>query len=217
MSRVGRWPRLAAAVACLLFAAVSALEASQAKATIGPGESARLVVTTRALPAGHQLTASDVLAVRRPIQFRPPGAVSVPHEVIGRRLAGPIAAGEAVTPLRLLGHDLTTGLGADVVAAPVRIESQVARLVHAGDRVDLIAVPRPDAGAVGTSRDRTETAQIVAAGVRVLAAFEATDANTAAGLTADDTQLVLAVQRPVALRIAALETSQLFSVVARGP
>lgn len=179
-----------------------------------------VVVAARPLPAGRLLVHGDLQAARWPAALVPGGAATDPRRLVGRRLAGPMAALEPITARRLLGSGLTDGLGSGIVATSITLETDIGRLVHAGDRVELIAVPRPDpAGSQESSQgsaQRDPPAQTVAAGARVLAVFEPDGAgdSTVAGA---GTSLVLAVQRSVAVRVATLQTSHLFTVIADDP
>jgi Flp pilus assembly protein RcpC/CpaB len=85
---------------------------------------------------------------------------------------------------------LGAGLGAGLVAAPVRlVDPGVAPLLHAGQRVDVLAAPESPTGFVDTS---ATLARVVAHDVRVLAVRSpgAADANLGTlvvlGVTPDD-------------------------------
>lgn len=214
LARIGRWTRLAAAAVCLLLAAVSALEASarDTRTSEHPsGPAVLVVVAVRALPVGQVLARRDVDIARWPKGLRPVAAFDDPRNVIGRRLAGSVAAREPVTRHRLLGADLSAGLAPGTVAVPITLDSEVARLVHAGDRVELIATARPDV--VGSGGAAPRAAEIVVRSARVLAMFEQIDPAIDTG----GTQLVLAVSRELALRIATLRSTQVFTVVVDPP
>jgi Flp pilus assembly protein CpaB len=85
-----------------------------------------------------------------------------------------------------------------LVAAPVRLaDLAVATLLHAGDRVDVLATT---AGADPASPDATPTVEVVAEAALVLAVPTGEDTGAAA---ADDGLLVLAVHPGTAQRLAA--------------
>lgn len=112
-------------------------------------------MAARDLPAGAVLTTSDLTAVELSPATVPGAVVDDP---VGRVLAGPVRAGEAVTDVRLIGPDLVAGRS-DLVAAPVRLPDAAAvDLLRVGDLVDLVAID-PQRG----------TSQVVAASVLVLA------------------------------------------------
>lgn len=128
--------------------------------------------------------------------------------MIGRRLAGPVTVGEPVTPTRLLGNGLTTGLVRGAVAAGVPLDDpRGADLVRAGDHLDLLETPRPgDSATAPTARPTVAT---VASHALVLAVLPR---------TADaDAEVVLAVDRATALQIARDRAGQVFAVVADPP
>jgi pilus assembly protein CpaB len=99
-ARLSGWPRRLLALGCVLLAAVTAMGDRHEPP---PAAAGSVVVAARDLPAGAQLTGSDVRVLAWPVNLRPPGAISRPAQVIGRRLAGPIRAKEALTGTRLAG------------------------------------------------------------------------------------------------------------------
>lgn len=102
-----------------------------------PPVTATVLVAVRDLPAGRVLERGDLTTARMP-----PDAV--PHRVaedpLGRRLAAPVAAGEPVTDVRLVGAALGTAQPPGTVAVPVRLSDagQVA-LLSPGDRISLLS------------------------------------------------------------------------------
>lgn len=211
-SPLGRWVRLGAAVLCVLFAGAAALGAVHRPGRTPAPPAAPVVVATRLLPAGARLHPDDLRVIRWPRALLPSAAASTTNGIVGRRLAGPVGGGEPITRFRLAGSALTAGLPPGTVATPVRLDADVRDLVRPGDRVDLIAGPppaqpsRPRAGAADAS--------VVASALPVLAvvAPRADDPFGGSG-----TQLVLATDRPTALRIATLQGSQTFAVVVDPP
>ncbi|MDT7573146.1 MAG: pilus assembly protein CpaB [Actinomycetota bacterium] len=135
------------------------------------------------------------------------GARADPGAVIGRRLAGPMTAREAVTPPRLLGPGLTAGLPPGVVAASVPLDDpHTSDLIQAGDHVELLETPRPAdfAPAAATHPPRVAT---VASHALVLAVLP----------HVNDAEVVLAVDRATAVQIARDRAGQVFAVVADPP
>ena len=174
-----------------------------------------MVIAVRALPAGHVLTRSDVRVARWPAGLSPAGAPADPTVVLGRRLAGPLTAREAVTSTRLLGRNLVAGLPGDVVAAAVPLaDAHAVDLVRAGDRVDLLSAGRSDdlAPPTGSSIAAPAVATVIE-GARVLAVFAAGSGGS------DDTnaEVVLAVPRGVAGRIARESPTHVFTAVLAPP
>ena len=123
------------------------------------------------------------------------GAAVDPAGLVGQVLASPLRRGEPVTGARLVGPGLWGLVPDGLVATPVRLtDLAVARLLRAGDRVDVLATG-PGAGQAGT----------LATGVRVLAAGGTGDDSTA-GL------LLVAVDTATAARLAAAATTATLTV-----
>jgi pilus assembly protein CpaB len=203
LPRLGRAPRLVLAALCLLLALQSALAARTDPPAGDRG--APVVVAARDLTAGHILTRRDVRVAHWPHELRPTSARADPAQVVGRRLTAAVSTREPITGVRLLGHDLAAGVPAGLVAAPVLLDDpHVVDLVHAGDHVDLLASPRPD-GFTESTAYRTAKVTTVASGVVVLAVFRPSDSSGA--------EIVLAVDRTVAVTVTRDRTTHLFTVV----
>jgi hypothetical protein len=98
------------------------------------------------------------------------------------------------------------------VAVPVPIaDPHGADLLHPGDHVDLLATPRSDTAIPDDPAREAKAATVTVAGshLLVLAAFRAGDA---AG-----TELVVAADRPTAVRIARIGVSQTLAGVGVPP
>ena len=204
--RLGRFPRLCGVGICLLLAARSAAAertGDRGAAAAGPV----VLVAARTLPAGHILTAADLRRARWPAGARPAGSTVGVAEVVGRRLAGPLGAGEAITGTRLVGRDLAAGLSGDVVATAVPLaDPHAADLVRPGDRVELLSTLRSD----DPSGSGVSGAGMTVPDARVLAVLPATEAGAGA-------ELVVAVPRPVAARIVRDEPTHVFTAVLAPP
>lgn len=201
VARLGAWPRRIAALACLILAAAVALAAHPAAPAAGPVATAPVVVAAADLASGTVLRAELLRVTAWPTAFRPTGAVARVSDLIGRRLAGPARSGEAVTPTRLAGPGLTVGLPAGYVAAPAPVATTSIGLVHAGDRIDLVA-PAADDATIDVP------ARLVADGVAVLAVLPPVEAGSSGTGT-----VVVAADRPTAARIAASGSSVLIALV----
>jgi len=176
---------------------------------------AEVVVAARDLSTGHRLTADDLALARVPLDVAPPGSSPDPVLVIDHVLAAPVAGGEPLAPIRLLGP---AGSGwrppAGTSSLPVRFsDAGAARLLSAGQRIDVLAAATagPDGMELGPSAGHG-WAQMVAEDVLVLAVTGA-DPNRGASLLdpgasgqADTPLVVLAVTRPQALAIAGAQT-----------
>ena len=134
-----------------------------------PPPDVRAVPTVaRDLPAGATLKVSDVVMVDYAPGSAPAGLAANP---VGRVLAAPMRAGEALTDVRLVGAPLAAAYPDDVVV-PVRLpDAGMAELLRVGDRIDLVAAdPQGD------------EARLVASEVTVLALPTTDDAESATGL-----------------------------------
>src|SRR5215210_2513947 len=60
-----------------------------------------VVVAREELAAGHRLAPADLGVRRMPARFAPPGGPVAPEALVGQRLAVPVTAGGAVSPLLL--------------------------------------------------------------------------------------------------------------------
>jgi pilus assembly protein CpaB len=209
LPRFGRTPRLCAAGLCLVLALASTIGAHAQHAAAPASGAVSVVVAASDLPAGHSIARADLRVARWPSSLRPAGARAAPSTLIGRRLAGPVGAGEAVTPARLFGSGLTTGLPRGAVAAAVPLDDpRGADLVRAGDHLDLLETPRPPD--IETAPANSPPAvSTVASHALVLAVLPRT--------TDADAEVVLAVDRATAVQIARDRAGQIFAVVADPP
>ena len=206
-ARLSGWPRRLLALGCVLLAAVTAMGARHEPP---PAAAGSVVVAARDLPAGAQLTDADLRVLAWPVNLRPPGAMSRPAQVIGRRLAGPIRADEALTGTRLAGADLTAGLPPQLRAVPVELAgSAMPDLVRVGDRIDLLVNDQPDGDAAPSP-----SAHVLAEGVRVLAVAGRPPDPGADG---ESTGLIVAADQPTALRIAAASGRSVLATVRKPP
>jgi len=207
LPRLGRFPRLCAVGICLLLAAQSAA-GERSGAGAGPAAGVPLLVSAQTLPAGHVLTGRDVRRVRWPATARPPGARADPAGVVGRRLAGPIGAGEPITGTRLVGRDLAAGLSGDLVAAAVPLaDPHAIELLRPGDRIELLSTLRTD----DLGAPASGSVDALARDARVLAVLTVVPGGDAGA------ELVLAVSRPVAGRIVRDGPTHVFTAVLAPP
>jgi pilus assembly protein CpaB len=118
-----------------------------------PGADGVLVLTARRdLPRGADVRAADIAVTAFPAAVVPAGALRVPGtRPVARRLSGAMRRGEPFTDAAFTAPVGSIAAGgasptADLVAAPVRIaDSAVARLLHPGDRVDVLAAASGEA------------------------------------------------------------------------
>lgn len=117
-----------------------------------PSPDAGVAVVTAAhdLPGSTLLEQGDLTVTRVPGDAVPDGAVSAAADIAGRRITGPIRAGEIITDVRLVSAALLDGWGPDLAAVPVRIaDPAAARFASPGDVLDIIAA---DVSGVGGAR-----------------------------------------------------------------
>lgn len=119
-------------------------------------DQADVVVTTRDLAPGTELTADDVQVETRPTSSLPDGSHTDAALVIGTTLAGPARRGEVVTDVRLLGPRLAESTaGPDARIVPLSLaDAALVDLVRPGDVVDIVAAP--------TSADAESSARLIA-------------------------------------------------------
>jgi pilus assembly protein CpaB len=188
----------------LLAAGLVAAAVATALPTLAPAPlpTAAVVSAARDLAPGAPLVAADLVSVVLPRAAVPAGALTAAGEAVGQVVAGPVRRGETLTDVRLLGAGLLTG-GRGLVAAPVRLaDPATAALLHAGDRVDVLAAP---------SDGRPTSATTVAAGVQVLAVPGAGQADP------DGALVVLAATPQTAARLAAAAVGSRLSVTVLAP
>lgn len=123
------------------------------------------------------------------------GALVSPDAALGHLVTGPVRRGEPLTDVRQLGAGMLPS-GRGLVASPVRLADPAeAGLLHAGDRVDVLATPSSGAAVAAT---------VVAAAVSVLAVPTTSDGEGAL--------VVLAASPAVAARLAAAAVASRLSV-----
>ena len=145
--------RLLAAV-CAALAVVAGVRAVAAP----PPQTVAVTVASRDLPAGAVLAPEDLATVELPPDALPDDLLGDPT---GRTLAGPVARGEPLTGVRVVGAPLAHEAlaGTDRLALPVRLpDAGAVGLLRVGDRIDLVATDPQGA-----------TSEVVAQGVPVLA------------------------------------------------
>jgi pilus assembly protein CpaB len=164
-----------------------------------PPPTVGVLAAARDLPGGTVVTGNDLVTIALPEQLAPAAALQDPASAVGRLVAGPVRAGEALTDVRLLGAGLLPA--GPEVAAPVRVaEPATAALVRAGDVVDVLAAS-PEGGASATT---------VVSGVRVLSV------PVVGGDAGEGALLVVAAGRAAAARLAAAAVTGRLSVVLHG-
>lgn len=190
--------RRALAAVCTAAAVLLALVAARQ-----PGDLTSVPVAARDLASGQVLTAADVDEVRLPAGSVPRGVVAH-DEPVGRRVGGPMRAGEPFTDARLLATSSADGLRDGHVLSTVTVaDPGAAQGLRPGDRVDVLAV---------TPRDGGPRADVVASGL-VVAAVPPADGSGAR----DVATLTVRSPRDDALRLARAGLEAELTVVVAAP
>lgn len=135
--RLSRWRRrvLRRVIAAVLLGAAAICVLRLSAPAVLP--TTDVVVLTRDLPSGSIITDEMVTTRSLPAPVAG-GALRDTSGAIGRRLAGPVGQGEALTPLRFVPRSLADGLEAGVVALHVEVvDPRSLDLVASGMRVSL--------------------------------------------------------------------------------
>lgn len=151
------------AAACAALAVLAALSAVRQSP-----ETVTIAVARHDLASGTVVSAGDIGSAALP-RSAVPDHVLPRHRAVGRRVAGPMRAGEALTDARLVGPGSLHGYGAGAVLTTVRVERADAATLAAGDRVDVVAV----------APGGESPAEIVARDVEVVTVPDEADADRA--------------------------------------
>jgi Flp pilus assembly protein CpaB len=180
-----RYLRHRRALAAVL--AAGAVVATVAAVRPPPAPSTPVVVAAHPLISGTALGAADVRVAQFPTRLVPSGAESDVADVVGRRVAAPMRAGEVFTDQRVIGDSLVAGYGRGAVLTSVQVDDAgMVALLRVGDRVDVYAA----------DRGGMQTARLVASGARVALVQRAADVTQAAAT------VVVAVDAVTAAEIA---------------
>ncbi|MCW2736891.1 SAF domain-containing protein [Nocardioides sp.] len=122
----------------LIAAALAAVATLAALRTLAPppADTVEVLVAARDLASGTRLGDDDLVVRAYPRELAPPDAATA---AAGRVLAGPIGRGEVLTDVRVVGPALALAQP-DETVLPVRLpDAGMARLLRAGDAIDLVA------------------------------------------------------------------------------
>ena len=136
-------PRAVRRHRALLAGGLAAAAVATALPALAPSPAPQVTVlaAARDLTAGTPLGADDLVRVALPAAVVPSGVLTEVATAVGQVLAGPVRSGEPLTDVRLVAASLVPRTGG-VVAVPVRLaDPGEAALLHAGDRVDVLATP----------------------------------------------------------------------------
>ncbi|WUH97747.1 SAF domain-containing protein [Spirillospora sp. NBC_00431] len=190
-----RLARLRRPLAALFAAAAAGLALMAVRPA--PPPSVHVLAAARDLPAGRTLTPSDLRRLNLPAASVPSGALS---RGAGHVLAAPMRQGEPLTDARVVGTALLRGYGPGTVAAPVRMaDADAVRLLHPGDRIDVLTAPAPSAPLETTPQQGP--ARVVVSAVPVVTVPPPDDDATREGAL-----VVIATDRAQAAALAAAGT-----------
>jgi len=118
------------AAACAALAALTALDALRPSTDAAP-----IAVVAHDVSSGRVLTADDLTTVDVPPDARPDHLLDL-DAAVGRRVAGPMRAGEAVTDRRVISPRDLDG----ATLSMVRVDDPATLIgLRVGDRVDVLA------------------------------------------------------------------------------
>jgi Flp pilus assembly protein CpaB len=185
------------AALCVAFAVAAGLRT----VTASPPPTTTVLTASHDLGAGVVVQHGDLQRTPYPPGSVPAGTLRDASAAVGRTTAGPVRAKEALTDARLVTASLLQGYPG-LVAVPVRIgDPGAVRLLHVGDRVDLLAAD-PQGGS---------SAQVVGRDVPVVSIPRATDDSP--GLTNGGALVVVGVPGGTAGAVAQAGVSSFLSVV----
>jgi pilus assembly protein CpaB len=182
--------RLAAGVLVVLAAVLAVAGAASPSVAGVP-----VVLARRDLPPGAAMGPDDVGVASRPPEAVPVGGLTDLRDAVGRRLVGPVRAGEVLTDVRLVGPESARASAgtADAAGVPLRLaDPAVAALVRPGALVDVVG----GAGVGGGD------GVVLATGARVLTVLPGEERTASAPL------VLVALPGPEAARVAAATVGQ---------
>ena len=160
-----------------------------------------VLVAAHDLASGTVLTADDVVLARLPVSAAPSHSTRHTDEIVGRRVAGPMRAGEVLTDRRVVRADRMSGFPAGTVLATVRLaDGDALTTLHVGDRVDVVAV----------DPDTDDRAQVVARGAEIVTVPKGADDS-------GGVPVAVATSEDAALRLAERALDSRLSVLASRP
>lgn len=210
---------LAASVTCAIgaFALVRGYAARLDALRPAVGPPVPVVVAAGPVARGTTIAADDLAVIEVPGRFAPPHALADPAEAVGRTTLTALAAGEAVTPTRLVGGEggpLARLVPPGLRAVPIVVASVPPGLV-AGDRIDVLATygeGRMYAETVGS-----ELELLLAPGGEISSAIASGAGASGAGASgAGGTSLVVLADTATATRLARSSAASVLSIAVVG-
>jgi Flp pilus assembly protein CpaB len=198
---------LLASVACALGAFSLVRGYAERLEAFGPGAGPVVPVVVAAVDVerGATLLADDLEVIALPGSVAPPGVLREPSDAVGQTSLTALAAGEAVTPTRLVGGaggELAALVPPGLRAVPIVVATVPEGLV-AGDRIDVLST-------YGEGRMYAET---VGHELELLVAPGAGDAAVGGS---GGTQLVVLADTATATRLARSSVASVLSIAIVG-
>lgn len=107
-----------------------------------PAPTTAVIVASRDVPAGTELSAADLGVARFPPHLVPEAALRADDDALGRRTAVALSRGTVLSQTLLAGERFAVTPPAGAVIVPVRLSAaSTAGLLRPGDRIDLVAPP----------------------------------------------------------------------------
>lgn len=182
----------------LLAAAFTGLAVLAALTALRPSDDLEpLLVARHDLRSGQIIAPRDVRTAAVPAASMPDRVLGR-DEVIGRRVAGPMREGEALTDYRVVRPGSLAGYGEDAVRATVRVDAAEIAGVRVGDRVDVVAA---DPGGEAP-------AEIVARGVEIVTVPETDGVDVAVlGVVTTEQDALALARAGLAARLSVITSS----------
>jgi len=147
------------AVALLLCAAAGI---AVHQLTPAPAQTVSVLAAARDLPAGANLSGSDVLPVRVPPAIVPDGTFADRSGLNGKQLAAPLRKGQLLTDAQLVGPGMLTGAPPGSAAVPLRMaDPSSIQLVSPGQLVNVVLTS-------GNGYEQASASKVLARSVPVL-------------------------------------------------
>lgn len=130
--------------------------------TPAPAQTVSALAAARDLPAGADLSGSDLMTVSVPPATVPDGTFADNAGVNGRQLAAPLRKGQLLTDAQLVGPGLLTGAPPGSAAVPLRMaDPSSIQLVSPGQLVNVVLTS-------GNGYEQASASKVLARSVPVL-------------------------------------------------
>lgn len=140
------------------------------------GAKQNVVIATQDINEMQTVDETMVQTVEKPVNFIEPEAVNDPELAIGLVALAPIKKGEQILQTKIIKPGVQTGLALQVspskraISIPVNEVNSVAKLVHPGDRIDIVVAVDVGKGTAMHREVKTlmQDVTILATGVKIV-------------------------------------------------